>query len=130
MAAAMITLVMLVYALILARMENPHGLGKLSVIAAHYVAPPLYLAWWIMHARGDTLSLRDIPLMLVPSLAYMAYVLAYGCRARLTHTTGRDTVASNEDANHVSGRTLRRRLAAAPSVNCTLPGHLSFPSSK
>ena len=78
MAAAMIALVMLVYALLLSRVENPHGLGKLSVIAAHYVAPPIYLIWWAATLDNERPGLWDIPLMVAPSVAYMAYVLIHG----------------------------------------------------
>ena len=82
MAAAMITLVMLVYLFVLSRVESPQGLGKVSVIVAHYVAPPLYLAWWAATSHGDNVSIRDLPLMVAPSLAYMSYVLVFG------HLTG------------------------------------------
>lgn len=82
MAAAMITLVMLVYLFILSRVEAPQGLGKISVILAHYIAPPLYLAWWAASSHGDQLSVRDLPLMMAPSIAYMSYVLLLG------HLTG------------------------------------------
>ena len=84
MAAAMITLVMLVYMFILSRIENPQGwLGKVSVIAAHYIAPPIYLVWWAAALRDDTISMRDLPLMVAPSVAYMGYVLLLG------HLTGK-----------------------------------------
>jgi cobalamin synthase len=82
MAAAMITLVMLVYLFILSRVESPQGLGKISVILAHYVSPPIYLAWWAATSHRDNIGIRDLPYMVAPSIAYMAYVLLLG------HLTG------------------------------------------
>ena len=77
-ALSMILLTMLVYYFVLARTENPHGWAKVSSIAAHYVAPVLYLAWWMAYARTGTLGLRDVPPMLIVPAVYMALVLALG----------------------------------------------------
>ena len=77
MTAVMITLVMLVYLLILARTENPHGWAKVSAVVAHYVTPILYLLWCAVRAARRA-ELRDVPGMLVPSIVYMAFVLARG----------------------------------------------------
>jgi hypothetical protein len=83
MAAAMITLVMLVYLFILSRVEAPQGLGKVSAVLAHYIAPPLYIAWWAATSHRDRISLCDQPFMIAPSIGYMSYVLVVG------HLTGR-----------------------------------------
>ena len=83
MAAAMITLVMLVYLFILSRVEAPQGLGKISAVLAHYIAPPLYIAWWGATSHRDKIGLRDLAFMIAPSIGYMSYVLLLG------HLTGR-----------------------------------------
>jgi hypothetical protein len=75
---AMILLTMLVYYFVLARTENPQGWAKVSSIAAHYIAPLLYLAWWTAYSRTGTLGLRAVPLMLIVPSVYMALVLALG----------------------------------------------------
>jgi hypothetical protein len=75
---AMILLTMLVYYFVLARTENPQGWAKVSSVAAHYIAPLLYLAWWTAYARTGTLGLRDVPLMLIVPTIYMALVLTLG----------------------------------------------------
>jgi hypothetical protein len=77
-ALAMILLTMLIYYFVLARTENPQGWAKVSSIAAHYIAPVLYLAWWTVYARTGTLGLRHVPLMLIVPTVYMALVLALG----------------------------------------------------
>ena len=74
----MILLTMLIYYFVLARTENPQGLAKVSSIAAHYIAPVLYLAWWTVYARTGTLGLRHVPPMLIVPTVYMALVLALG----------------------------------------------------
>jgi hypothetical protein len=83
MAAAMIMLVMLVYLFILSRVEAPQGLGKVSANLAHYIAPPLYIAWWAATSHRDSIGFRDLPFMIAPSIGYMSYVLVLG------HLTGR-----------------------------------------
>ena len=83
MAAAMIMLVMLVYLFILSRVETSQGLGKISVVLAHYIAPPLYIAWWAATSHRDNIGIRDLPFMIAPSIGYMSYVLLLG------HLTGR-----------------------------------------
>lgn len=77
-ALAMILLTMLIYYFVLSPTENPQGWAKASTIAAHYIAPLLYLGWWVVYARTGTLGLRDVPLMLVVPGIYMAFVLVLG----------------------------------------------------
>jgi hypothetical protein len=83
MAAAMITLVMLVYLFVLSRVEAPQGLGKVSAVLAHYIAPPLYIAWWAATSHRDRIGFCDLPFMIAPSIGYMSYVLLLG------HLTGK-----------------------------------------
>jgi len=46
----------------------------ISNILLHYVTPALYLVWWAGFSSHGTLRYRQLPLMLVPGLAYVAYV--------------------------------------------------------
>jgi hypothetical protein len=95
MAAAMITLVMLVYLFILSRVEAPQGPGKVSAVLAHYIAPPLYIAWWAATSHRDRIGFHDLPFMIAPSIVYMSYVLLLG------HLTGKYPYAML-DADHLS----------------------------
>jgi hypothetical protein len=95
MAAAMITLVMLVYLFILSRVEAPQGPGKVSAVLAHYIAPPLYIAWWAATSHRDRIGFHDLPFMIAPSIVYMSYVLLLG------HLTGKYAYAML-DADHLS----------------------------
>jgi len=49
-----------------------------SNILLHYVTPLLYLAWWFRYGTHGTLRLREVPVMLVPGLSYVVYVLIRG----------------------------------------------------
>lgn len=51
---------------------------NVSNILLHYCAPLLYIAWWAAFTAHGTLRVRDLPLMLVPGLSYVAYVLVRG----------------------------------------------------
>lgn len=82
-ALAMILLTMTIYYFILSKTENPQGLAKASSVAAHYIAPALYLLWWWLYARRGVLEPRHVPAMLVVPVNYMAVVLVLG------HITGR-----------------------------------------
>ena len=46
----------------------------ISNILLHYVTPALYLVWWAGSSSDGTLRYRQLPLMLVPGLAYVAYI--------------------------------------------------------
>ena len=46
----------------------------ISNILLHYVTPALYLVWWAVFSSHGALRYRQLPLMLVPGLAYVAYV--------------------------------------------------------
>jgi hypothetical protein len=47
---------------------------EVSNLLLHYATPVLYLAWWAIFSPHGTLRYRDLPLMLVPGLAYVAYI--------------------------------------------------------
>lgn len=77
--AGIMTLVMFFYHFMLAPTlpEVPQAI-TISNILLHYVTPILYLAWWATLGTHGTLRLRDVPVMLVPGLSYVAYVLVRG----------------------------------------------------
>ena len=47
---------------------------EISNVLLHYVTPVLFLAWWAMWSPHGALRYRDVPLMLLPGLAYVAYI--------------------------------------------------------
>lgn len=49
-----------------------------SNVLLHDITPLLFLGWWIAFSPHGTLRLRNVPLMLVPGVSYVAYVLIRG----------------------------------------------------
>lgn len=49
-----------------------------SNLLLHYVTPLLYLGWWAGFGTHGALRFRDVPVMLVPGLSYVVYVLVRG----------------------------------------------------
>lgn len=76
--AAYITLVMVFYHFMLAPYYTFAGGLLVATILLHYVAPLFYLGWWTVFAPHGGLRLGDIPLMMVPGFAYLAWVLVRG----------------------------------------------------
>ncbi len=81
--AVAIAVVGLVYATVLAGIWQPQGLFWLCDTLLHYVAPVVYVAWWITSGRSGTLAYADVPKMLAFPLVYCAYAVVRGL------TTGR-----------------------------------------
>jgi len=77
-AAAFITLVMLFYHFMLAPYLQMEGALLYASYLLHYVAPLIYLVWWAIWAPHGTLRLTQIPLILLPGVAYIAWVLLRG----------------------------------------------------
>lgn len=73
--AGIMMLVMFFYHFMLAPYlpELPQAI-EISNVLLHYVTPVLFLAWWAVWPPHGTLRYRDVPLMLVPGLAYVAYI--------------------------------------------------------
>ena len=44
----------------------------------HYAAPILFALWWGVTQKHGTIDYADAPVMLVPPLIYLAYVMARG----------------------------------------------------
>jgi hypothetical protein len=77
-AAACIAVVGLVYAAVLAKIWAPQGLFWLCDVLLHYVAPVLYLLWWISFGRDGSLRWSDAPKFLAAPLFYLAYATIRG----------------------------------------------------
>ncbi len=78
MMAAVMTLVATFYHFFLAGLWQPQGLFAVCDILLHYVTPILYVVWWLLFEPKRHLQLRDIPLMLLPTLIYFIYAMARG----------------------------------------------------
>jgi hypothetical protein len=76
--AGYIALVMAFYHFLLAPYFTFEGWLLVATILLHYVAPTLYLVWWLLFARHGGLRFADIPLMLAPGLIYVGVILARG----------------------------------------------------
>ena len=50
----------------------------ISNVLLHDITPLLFLGWWAVFNPHGTLRLRDVPVMLVPGVSYVAYVLLRG----------------------------------------------------
>jgi hypothetical protein len=80
--AGFITLVMVFYHFMLAPYYQMEGALAVATFMLHYVTPIAYLVWWAVFAGHGTLKFRDIPLMWVPGLVYVGWVLVRGLWAR------------------------------------------------
>ena len=78
MMAGAILLVMLFYHALLASLWSPEGVAWVADTILHYVTPIFYIIWWWIFADHGRLAWRDVPLMLVPSLIYIIWVLMRG----------------------------------------------------
>ncbi len=77
-AAAFITLVMLYYHFMLAPTLKLEGALGVATWLLHYIAPILYLLWWALFAPHGVLRFKQIGLMLLPGIGYVAWVLLRG----------------------------------------------------
>jgi len=78
MMAGAILLVMLFYHALLASLWSPEGAAWVADSILHYVTPIFYIVWWWIFADHGKLGWRDVPMMLVPSLIYIVWVLLRG----------------------------------------------------
>jgi hypothetical protein len=76
--AGFITLVMLFYHFMLAPYYEMEGALQVATILLHYVTPLLYLGWWALCAPHGTAKFRDLPVILLPGVVYVAWVLIRG----------------------------------------------------
>lgn len=73
-----VLLVMLYYHFMLAGLYELQGGLLVATYILHYVAPLYYLGWWALFAGHGELSWRQIPSMLLPGIAYVAWALLRG----------------------------------------------------
>jgi len=75
---ACITLVSLYVFFVLRHLYAPTGLLELSDRLLHYVAPLLYLLWWVIGQPHGQLRWSNLPVMLLPTLIYFVVVMLRG----------------------------------------------------
>ncbi len=73
-----ILLVMIYYHFMLSGLYVMHGWLQVATVTLHYVAPLWYLAWWALFTPHGSLRFIHIPVMLIPGLAYVGWVLLRG----------------------------------------------------
>ncbi|RUT94027.1 hypothetical protein EOD23_34125 [Mesorhizobium sp. USDA-HM6] len=73
--AVAITLVFIVYATVLARLWAPEGLFFICDVLLHYVAPLIFVLWWLIAGADGSTRWRDISWWMIYPLAYLAYAL-------------------------------------------------------
>jgi hypothetical protein len=83
--AISITLVFLVYATVLAQLWAPEGLFLLCDVLLHYIAPVIFVLWWLFAGADGKTRWADIPIWMLYPVAYLVYALARG------HITGEVT---------------------------------------
>lgn len=69
---------MLYYHFMLAPTLDMRGALAVATWLLHYVAPVIYLAWWALGLPHGRLGWNRIPLILLPGIAYVAWVLLRG----------------------------------------------------
>jgi hypothetical protein len=77
-AATFILLVMLFYHFMLAPYYQMQGGLLVATYMLHYIAPVIYIAWWLAGVPHGVLRFRQVPLALLPGVAYVAWVLLRG----------------------------------------------------
>jgi len=78
MMAGVIVLVMMFYHVMLSGLWSPEGWHKVADVLLHYVTPVFYVLWWWIFSEHGGVRMRDIPIMLLPSLVYVIYTLLRG----------------------------------------------------
>ncbi|MER8368952.1 Pr6Pr family membrane protein [Mesorhizobium sp. M0306] len=73
--AVAITLVLIVYATVLAQLWQPQGLFLLCDVLLHYVTPLLFVLWWLVAGADGSTRWRDISWWMIYPIAYLAYAL-------------------------------------------------------
>jgi hypothetical protein len=77
-AGAYILLVGLYYHFMLSPTLHLEGPIVVSIVLLHYVGPVLYIVWWLIFSRHGALRWRRLPMLLVPGLVYIGWVLLRG----------------------------------------------------
>ncbi len=73
--AVSITLVSIVYATVLAQLWQPQGLALVCDVLLHYVAPILFVLWWLGAGSDGSTRWSDISIWMVYPVVYLVYAL-------------------------------------------------------
>lgn len=76
--AGSIIMVSLYYLFFLSGLETLTGIDNLLNIYMHYLAPWLFVLWWLLTAGHGALRFSDVPRMLLYPLAYVIVVMIRG----------------------------------------------------
>lgn len=76
--AGSIVMVSVYYIFFLSGLESQTGIDQALNIYMHYVAPWLFVLWWVLTPEHGSLRFADIPRMLVYPLIYLVVVLLRG----------------------------------------------------
>jgi hypothetical protein len=74
MAGIMVLVMFFYHFMLVPTLPDLSPLLDTSNVLLHYVTPLLFLAWWGVFSPHGTLRFRDLPMMLVPGLAYVLYI--------------------------------------------------------
>jgi len=78
MMAANIALVMLYVYFVLRFLSTLDGPNQFADTLLHYLAPLLYMLWWLFREKHGALRWSNLPIMLAPTLVYFVYIMARG----------------------------------------------------
>jgi hypothetical protein len=70
--------VAIVYVAVLARLWSPRGAWLVADVTLHYLAPALFIAWWLAAGADGSMRWRDPLIWLAYPALYVAYVLVRG----------------------------------------------------
>jgi hypothetical protein len=76
--AGSIVMVSVYYIFFLSGLEAHAGIDQLLNIYMHYLAPWLFVLWWLLTPEHGTLRIADVPKMLVYPLVYVIVVMLRG----------------------------------------------------
>lgn len=72
--APLALLSMLAYHIALAPIWRPAGLEQVAMLLLFYIVPTGYLSWWLALAPHGKLTMRMVPLVMLPGVAYIAFL--------------------------------------------------------
>jgi hypothetical protein len=78
MMAGAIALVGIFNHLLLADLQDLAGLPALCDLLLHYIAPIVFVLWWLLFQPKGRLRFGDIPIMLLPTLIWLIWAMARG----------------------------------------------------
>jgi len=76
--ALYITVVMVVYWAVLAKIHHPQGIGIITNVGMHLIIPLLYILDWILFAKKGAMSFKRIPFWILYPSGYGIYTIIRG----------------------------------------------------